>query len=151
MIIDNLKNCEKYNCIHGGFKNAFDFIKKAINENLPLGRYELEGEDFAFIQEYTTRDQEDCIFEGHRKYIDIQYIISGVEVIKVADISKTVFKDEYDEQKDVQFFKDCKRAATTVIDAGEYGIFFPYDIHKPGMSLEGNKAPLKKIVVKVRV
>lgn len=151
MIVDNIKNCEKYIALKADFKSAFDFIKKATNENLPLGRYELENGNYAFIQEYVTKDEADCIFEGHRSYIDIQYIISGVEVIKVADISKTVFQDEYNEQKDVQFFADCQRAATTVIEEDEYGIFFPYDIHKPAMSLNGNKAPIKKIVVKVKV
>lgn len=151
MIIDNIKNCEKYIGVNEKFGNAFDFIKKATKENLPLGRYEFENGDYAFIQEYVTKDDADCIFEGHRKYIDIQYIISGVEVIDVADISKMAPKSEYDEEKDVQFFKDCSRAAITVIDEGEYGIFFPYDIHKPAMSLGGNKAPIKKIVVKVRV
>ena len=151
MIVDNIKNCEKYIAINSGFKGGFEFIKKALAENLPLGRYDFENGDYAFIQEYVTKDEADCVFEGHRKYIDIQYIISGVEVIAVADISKTAPEDEYSEEKDVQFFENCDRAATTVIDAGEYAIFFPYDIHKPGMSLNGNKAPLKKIVVKVRV
>ncbi len=151
MIVDNIRNCEKYTTLNPKFQTAFEFIKKATNENLPLGRYEFENGDYAFIQEYVTKDEEDCIFEGHRKYIDIQYIISGVEVIKVADISKTTTKTDYDGEKDVQFFENCERAATTVIDEGEYGIFFPYDIHKPGMSLGGNKAPLKKIVVKVKV
>ena len=151
MIVDNIKNCEKYTALNPKFSVAFDFIKKAVAEDLALGRYEFENGDYAFIQEYVTKDDEDCIFEGHRKYIDIQYIIEGVEVIAVADISKTTPKTDYSAEKDVQFFENCDRAATTVIDGGEYGIFFPYDIHKPAMSLGGNKAPLKKIVVKVKV
>lgn len=151
MIIDNIKNYEKYIAVNPKFKGAFEFIKTAVEENLGIGRYELENGDYAFVQEYQTKNEEDCVFEGHRKYIDIQYIVSGVEAIAVADISKTTVKNEYNQQKDIQFFENCERAAVTVIDEGEYGIFFPYDIHKPGMAYNKLNVPVRKIVVKVGI
>jgi beta-galactosidase beta subunit len=35
------------------------------------------------IQEYNTKEIKDCVLEGHAKYIDIQYIIQGVELMGV--------------------------------------------------------------------
>ena len=147
MIADNLKNCGKYASCHEGFDKAFDFLKKAVSENLPVGRYEIDGDKvFAFIQEYESKP--DSSFEAHKNYIDIQFIISGTEVMKVADISQMTVSVPYTE--DVMFFENNERASVLVIEEGEYGIFFPWDAHKPGLCFDGKPAQVKKAVVKVR-
>lgn len=150
MIVDSIKNCEKYYGVHSDFKKSFEFIKKAVAENLPVGKYEIDGDDvFAFIQEYTSKHENESAFEGHRNYIDIQYIVSGTEVMMVADISK--MKESCDYKEDVVFFEDYEKASMCVIEAGEYGIFFPWDTHKPGLCFDGKPDSVKKIVVKVKV
>ncbi len=151
MIADSLNNCEKYFGSHKNFEKSFGFIKKATEENLPVGRYEIDGDEvFAFIQEYTSNYEENGKFEGHRKYIDIQYILSGIEVMDVVNISKATASVDYDAQKDIGFFVNNEKAARLVLESGEYGVFFPSDIHRPGLCFEGNPAPVKKIVVKVK-
>ena len=42
MIFDTLQNCEKYYGVHGAFKQAFAFIKKAVEENYAVGKYEID-------------------------------------------------------------------------------------------------------------
>ena len=87
MIFDHVKNCEQYYSLHKNFEKAFDFIKRAVAENLPVGKYEIDGKDlYASVQEYQAKAPEDGKFEGHRNYIDIQYIVSGIETIEVVDI-----------------------------------------------------------------
>lgn len=152
MIIDNIKNCEKYFSVHKNFEKAFDFLKKAVSENYDPGKYEIDGVDvYANVLENITKDEADCKFEGHQNYIDIQFIVSGQEVMKVADISKMTVNAEYNAVKDVQFYANFDKASTAIVESGEYGIFFPNDIHQPGIALGGNKSPVKKIVVKVKV
>ena len=152
MIIDNIKNCEKYLSVHKNFEKAFNFLKKAVNENYAPGRYEIDGTDvYANVMENITKDESDCKFEGHQNYIDIQFIVCGVEVMAIADISKMTANTEYNTERDVQNYENSNKSSVAVIESGEYGIFFPHDIHKPGMSLGGNKAQVKKIVVKVKV
>lgn len=149
MIVDSLKNCEKYVSCYEGFDKAFAFLKKSVEENLPAGRYEIDGDKvFAFIQEYTSKT--DSSFEGHRNYIDIQCILSGVEVMKVADISKMEVSCQYSPEKDIMFFEDNEKASELVLEAGEYGIFFPWDTHKPGLCFD-SPAEVKKVVVKVKM
>lgn len=150
MIVDTLKNCGTYYGSNERFKAAFDFIKKAVKENLPVGTYEIDGRNlFAFIQEYETKLPEESAFEGHRNYIDIQYIVSGTEVMMVADISKMKESCEYKE--DIVFFDDYEKASICVIEAGKYGIFFPWDAHKPGLCFGEKPEKARKIVVKVRI
>ena len=152
MIFDTLENCYKYYGSHKNFEKAFDFIKKASEENLPVGRYELDGDAlFAFIQEYTSNYEQAGAFEGHRNYIDIQHILSGTEVMYVQNISKAKIKAEYDPTRDIEFFADNEKAGKLVVESGEYGVFFPCDIHKPGLCFENKPDAVKKIVVKVKV
>ena len=149
MIVDSLKNSDKYIGVHDGFKESFEFLKKATNENLPAGRYEIDGDRvFAFIQEYSSKS--DSTFEGHKNYIDIQYIFSGTEVIKFADILNMKSMVQYDAEKDIQFFENYSDASIAVLKSGEYGIFFPWDIHKPGLRYGSLPSEVKKIVVKVK-
>ncbi len=152
MIFDNIKNCEKYYGCHSKFEEAFAFIKRALGENLSAGRYELDGTAlFAFIQEYETKLPEESQFEGHRNYIDIQCIVSGTECMESYDISNAAIKVPYSHESDIGFFVDNEKAVKAVLESGDYGIFFPHDVHKPGMCFGGVKAAAKKIVVKVHI
>lgn len=148
MIYDNNKNKEKYYSLHDGFKLGFDFIQKAITKNLPVGKYEIDGKRvWASVQEYLSKDEAKA--EAHRNYIDIQYIVSGKELMKVACIEKCKSKVEYNEEKDVEFFEPCGNVEL-ICEKGEYAIFFPTDVHTPGLKLNENEQ-VKKIVVKVQI
>ena len=67
------------------------------------------------------------------------------------DLSLAESNGEYNTEKDVGFFKDHKSSTRAILHAGEYGIFFPHDIHKPGLSVGADPAAVKKIVVKVKI
>lgn len=152
MISDKLKNSQQYRCTHRGFAESFDFLEKAVSENLPVGRYEIDGDNvFAFIQEYTSKHEEESSFEAHKNYIDIQFIVNGTEVMYVADISEMELRTEYSAEKDVMFFEDNQKANKLILKKGEYGIFFPWDAHKPGLCFDSNPDEVRKIVVKVRM
>lgn len=152
MIFDNIENCQLYYGIHERFKDAFDFIKQAVKDNYDCGRYEIDGKNlFAFIQEYSTKPENEGMYEGHKNYIDIQFIVSGIEEIHDIDINKATIKIDYNAEKDIAFYNDSSRAAKSVLEAGEYGIFLPKDLHKPGVSFDNKISSVKKIVVKVKV
>ena len=150
MIFDTIKNCSLYYGVNKNFEKAFEFLKNG--ENLSVGRYEIDGDRvFAMVQEYTTKLSENCMFEGHRKYIDIQYMISGTEAMDVTYPSEVETKIAYDADKDLEFFTDCAEPVKGAVHGGEYAIFFPHDIHKPVMAYNGKQENVKKIVVKVLV
>lgn len=152
MILDNMKNAALYESVHPKFAEAFAFCRKAVEENLPVGKYELDGKAlYAMVQEYNTKLTADAKFEGHRNYIDIQFMVSGAEVMKWADIAKMTENVPYNSEKDCQFYAPNEDAAVAAVEAGEYAIFFPHDIHMPCVSLNDTPAPAKKVVVKVKV
>ncbi len=152
MIFDNIKNCKLYYGVNERFEKAFDFIKKAVSENMSAGTYEIDGKNlYALVQEYDTKTEDKCKFEGHENYIDIQYIISGCEMMGSTDISKAVVKTEYNPEKDLAFYENYYKASYVIAQDGEFCVFFPHDIHRPGMAYEDIPSAVKKIVVKVHI
>lgn len=149
MIADKLQNCALYYGCHEKFEAAFEFLKKAVSDNLAPGKYELDGKElYANIMEYESKLVSKA--EAHKNYIDIQFIVSGIEVMDYCDIAKATPNTEYNAEKDVMFYTDCPKAGTCALEAGEFAIFFPHDVHKPGMCFD-KPAAVKKIVVKVKV
>lgn len=148
MIFDNLKNKEVCFACHEGFKLGFDFIEKAIKENLEVGKYEIDGKKvWASVQKYDSKDE--AKWEAHKNYIDIQYIVEGEERMLYCDIDDAIASVEYNAEKDVIFF-DAKAQGELICKKDTFAIFFPNDVHKPGLKIESN-TPVYKVVVKVRV
>jgi len=150
MIYDIFENRQQYYSCHRYFSMSFDFIQRAVTENLAPGKYELDGKNvFAIVQEYTTKPQGEE-FEAHREYIDIQYIISGQESMECAELKNCSVVTPYDPQKDVAMLVCNGVSAKMEFDGGTFAIFFPHDAHKPGFMLN-YPADVKKIIVKVHV
>ena len=152
MIIDTLKNCAIYYGVHPRFEQAFDFIKKACADNLPVGKYEIDGKNlYAMVQEYDSKAPENAKFEAHKNYIDIQYIISGTENMQALDVADATPNTEYNAEKDVIFFENTDKATTGLFTNEGFAIFFAHDVHRPGMATEKGSEPIRKIVVKVKI
>ena len=148
MIFDRREYAEKYAALHEKFAEAFAFIGRAEKENLPVGRYELDGERlFAMVQEYDTKAP--GLFEAHRKYIDIQFIVSGKELIGYTNISKLEPDCEYDGEKDFILYKRAECSTELILENGDFAVFFPEDGHMPGVMVN-ESSPVVKIVVKVK-
>ena len=59
MIFDNIKNCKLYYGVNDGFEKAFDFIKKAVEENLEVGKYEIDGTNvYGLVQAYDSKTED---------------------------------------------------------------------------------------------
>lgn len=148
MIVDVLENKELYYGIHKNMKPAFEFIEKAVVENLEVGRYELDGKNlYALVQEYDSKT--DANWECHRRYIDIQFIVSGKELIGWDNIKNIPDGIEYNEEKDASKFK-MDGGTDVVMEAGYYSILYPQDLHQPG-KVCGKVEPVKKIVIKIAI
>ncbi len=65
--------------------DAYEFLSKLKDEIPAEGRYDLADGVFVNIQSYKTCERSTRQFEAHRDYIDLQYIISGREIIVVED------------------------------------------------------------------
>ncbi len=150
MIIDNIKNCKKYENVHEGFKEAFDAIKLFVSENREIGKYEINGKKvYAMVQEYTSKLSADRKFEAHKNYIDIQFVISGKEQIQIVDESGLTVDAEYNPEKDVEFFCVPENYTSAFLADGDFAVLYPGEVHAPGVSLNESPQTVRKIVAKV--
>lgn len=148
MIFDTLDNVNNYEGL-GRVYTALKFLSETDFSKTPLGRYELDGDNiFYMVQSYDT-DPDKTISEAHKKYIDIQYMVEGEEIIGVADISSEKELTEAKEENDVWFY-NCKTEPLT-LSAGKYMVLYPNDLHCPGVATNGTALTCRKVVVKVKV
>lgn len=128
---------------------AFTWLKENNLQTIAKGKYPIDGDNvFASVTEDPSKDFDKTNWESHRKYIDLQCVITGDEkmgkwpVAEVTSVTKP-----YDETKDVANY--TAPGKFYVIPAGTFIIFFPGDAHRPNITPGGNKV-VKKIVIKIR-
>jgi YhcH/YjgK/YiaL family protein len=168
MIADSIRNKEQYSGISSRLAHALDYVETLKTADFAVQTIDLEGKQvYAMYQSYTTESAEGRQYEAHRRYIDVQYVLEGEEVILAADLDDMASRSEYDEGKDIQWFmpkagtEAGKEPGTGVgtgagtpstihLKAGQFAVFFPQDAHMPKLSGR-TPGPVKKIVVKVAV
>jgi len=149
MIIDKIENAGLYKGISKGIALALEFLASEDMSGLEAGKYMIDGEQvFANVSTYNTKEQDQCGWEAHRRYIDVQYIAKGTERIGYANTSKMNAVKEYDEGSD--FMQLSGQGDYFVLEEGSFAVFFPEDAHMPGIAVS-NAASVKKVVVKVKV
>jgi len=148
MIFDQLKNAELYFQINNRFRKAFDYLRSNDFNNIEPGKYEIDGEDiYAIVQQYDTKPMSSGKWEAHKKYIDIQFMVSGKEKMGYSHKNKMIVTHEYNSDKDALYLKG--EGNFLVAEAGYFAIFFPTDVHMPCIAINLS-TPVKKVVIKVK-
>lgn len=147
MIFDTLDNINNYEGL-GKVYTALKFLSETDFTKIELGRYELQGDDiFYMVQRYET-DPDKTVSEAHKKYIDIQFMVDGEEIIGVSSISCEKTETEAKPENDVWFY-ECKTEPLTLIK-NSFMVLYPNDLHCPGVAVN-NPLSCLKVVVKVKV
>ncbi len=147
MILDTLKNAARYAGLKVGCSEAFGFLDQPGLTELPDGKYEIAGDSvYAIVDRTQGRKVSDAQLEGHRRYLDIQYVISGNESMGWRSREGLASAVPYDEARDLEFFEGEPESIVRV-PPGSFAVFLPSDAHLP---LIGD-GPIHKVVVKVAI
>lgn len=147
MILDTLKNAARYAGLKTGCSEAFGFLDQPGLADLPDGKYGIAGDRlYAIIERRQGRRVDEGQLEGHRRYLDIQYVISGDESMGWSPREGLATAVAYDETKDLEFFEGRPESIVRV-PPGSFAVFIPTDAHLP---LIGS-GPIHKVVIKVAV
>ena len=130
---------------------ALEIIEDLDWETVESGRYDVDDELYYMVQEYETKYPEQARYEAHEKYVDIQYIVKGVERMEFAETSKLKVTERYNPEKDVKFLEEPKVIDASIVEAGDYRIFYPEDAHRPGLCVNNTPAKVKKILAKILI
>ncbi|MGB5793399.1 YhcH/YjgK/YiaL family protein [Poseidonibacter sp.] len=138
------------------FQTAFDYLSNIQNESFDIKDGEcikemINDEMFVLKQAYITKNREDCFFESHKKYIDIQYMLKGEEIMDVCNLEDLEILKDYDDKTDFIKYKGKeKNISSLLIKENELAIFYPQDAHQPCIKTNQNKL-IYKAVIKIPV
>lgn len=152
MIFDKMDNIADYYEELPLLKKVGAFVDAFNKNKCEDGSYEIDGDRvFAMIQSYRTKQQTpEMMFEAHKKYIDLQYIVSGMEKIRWAKLDKVELAEEkYSSGGDIAFYKG-EAAYDFTLTKGTFLLLYPEDAHMPGLSADKDVA-VRKIVFKILV
>ncbi|WP_122641598.1 YhcH/YjgK/YiaL family protein [Luxibacter massiliensis] len=149
MIYDSIKNKENYR------KNVTLYKILCCLDELDPSAPSLDHTCFGDssvhgnLVSLTTKPAKDCIFEAHKNFIDLHYILKGTEKIATADITALAVQTPYDADKDIGFYTG-EKAGEYSLTQGDFMVCFPSDAHMVAIM---NKEPefVEKIVVKIKV
>ena len=148
--IDKRTFYETYFRTQALWDKAFDFLADEDLDKMGAKDFQLDGDKLLVkCQKYFTKDAKETRYEAHRKYADIQYVISGTEQIGIVNLEKAKVVVPYDDVNDVVFLsteEDHYHIATN----RNFFIFLPGDAHRPCVN-NGISTFVKKIVIKVRI
>jgi biofilm protein TabA len=149
MIFDEISHVDLYYHLSSPLKDSFDFLrsKKFSFQNPHSYQIGTEG-IYAILQEYSPKEKEDRSIESHRKYIDIQVMVEGMEYLGYADKNTLRFFG-YDKEHDTE--KLTGPLTFFPFNKDYFAVLFPQDAHMPGVKASGSSMTVKKVVIKVPV
>lgn len=149
MIIDSIQNVGVYQGVSSDIRKALEYLAKTDFSVMEPGRYVIDGDRiYAMVQEYETRPRELGKWEAHRRYIDVQYVVDGIETMGYAPLGTLTVTQPYTDEKDCMLL--AGEGSFLTVPAKTFAIFYPQDAHMPCLACA---APVKvrKVVVKVAV
>lgn len=127
--------------------DIISFIKNNDLKSIGCGRYDINENLYVNIFESTTKE-DNGVFEEHREYVDIHYLIEGTEIIKYETNDNFEPLSEYDTNDDYQLFR-VNTDKCLQMDEGDFAIFFTREKHKPCI-LDFCSCKIKKAVFKLK-
>lgn len=153
MINGNKNDIEKVlPYVNDSLQKALQYIAATDFSTLANGEYEIDGRKvFARVNTYATEPKADRRPEKHNQYIDVQYVAEGCETIWFTPLTPDCCEIENKAANDdVIFYADPQEKNCVVLHAGDFAVFFPWELHRPNCCCDENKPQhVQKIVVKV--
>ncbi|WP_106530217.1 YhcH/YjgK/YiaL family protein [Chitinophaga niastensis] len=150
MILDTLQNAHLYYRLGIKFIKAFEYLAQTDFTTVEKGKYEIDGTNiYAIVNEYDTVAAATEQMESHKKYIDVQYIVSGSELIGHDFLQQQVPSKAYDQSADFMLFAEDP-VFFSRLEQGMFAIFFPSDLHMPNIMVS-TPMQVKKVVIKISV
>ena len=131
-------------------QRALNFLRTTDFSQQKVGEVEIDGRNiYAQIIDMTTRPKKDNHPEVHRRYIDIQFLAKGEEIICVAaERGNNKISESLLAERDIIFYHGAENESEITMTPGSYAIFFPQDVHRPAC-IKNKATPIRKVVVKV--
>lgn len=124
MIVTTIEECMRYETLIPNLREILEEIQHI--EHYAVGCYKTPY-GFYMIQKGTTNPEEQGCYETHEKYIDLQVMVEGSELMFWSDRKSLSVKEPYNESKDLTLYEG--RGEGIEIKQGMCYFMFPEDGH----------------------
>lgn len=151
MIFDHIFNIPLYKGLSPDIALGLTFLKQ-MKPDTAVGVYHINQQVKAIVSEYETKIENEHGYEAHKKYIDIQYLLSGEERISCLPIERLKEVKPYNEENDAAFYAADPSLQPSYFSLlpGYFAIFYPQDGHMPQLCVDKPEL-VKKVVIKVKI
>lgn len=149
MIMDSVSRALFYDGFSSEIRMGLEYLAGCGVDTM-VGKYPLASDVIAIVSEYETKRDFDGRYEVHSRTLDIQYPLSGLEVVKFAPIEALKRVGRYVPTRDLYWYQGEREAAELTLGNGVFAIFFPGEPHGPGLA-RGNLGRIKKLTVKITI
>jgi YhcH/YjgK/YiaL family protein len=147
MIADTLTNAGLYRGLGARIARALDLLGREDFRSMEPGKRDVDGTSlFYMVQTYSTKPREKGSWESHRKYIDVQYVVDGIERIGWAPLAGLSVTKPYSAETDAALYSGD--GDFLLVQPGTFLILWPDDGHMPGIAV-AEPVPVRKVVMKV--
>ena len=147
MIVDSFDYIACYKGLHPNLDKAIDWLNSHTLDALENGKTIIDGENvFVNVMDADLRDADGAAFEYHRRYADLQIDLTGSEGWGYETAPGTEVKPY---APDIGF-QDSPDAVFGTLGGGRFVLFFPGELHKPGVA-QPDCRNVRKAVVKIRM
>lgn len=148
MIFGKRNYLDSYSSLGPAIVKCLEMIRVTDFAAMSDGKYDIDGDNlFLKLMTYQTQRKNDTP-EGHEKYIDVQYMISGEEYIDYGFIEEMQETVERHESEDYILYRGpTNRVKMT---EGTFIVLYPEDVHACCISVNRTTS-VRKAVFKIKI
>ncbi len=151
MITGNIHHLGLVPYLPATLRDAIEYVKQHITAETPLGKHDIQGNQiFVLISNDSTDSLEKRRAEYHAKYLDIQIVLQGEEGMTFSNLPAGKPDIDALADKDIAFLAAGAQEKQFVMQAGDFVVYYPGEVHKP-LCAVGAPAHVRKAVVKIDV
>lgn len=151
MIYDKIENLGDYVSLLPNLTQFVDYLEHNDVDSLPVGEHRISDDLVLKVKEYVPRPWEEARWEAHQVFADVQYLVSGHELMGVTSADGMEPNDEYNSVSDSIHFDRHYQGVNFELDAGKFMLLLPKDVHMPSLCDEPHSDKVRKIIAKVRI
>ena len=149
MIFDDRRNLKRYMKLAPELWGKLEAFLDTLSADTAPGKYEIDGDRvYASVQHYAPHELRPEKLEYHRKFIDLQMVIEGHELLYFQEIDGAPVTEPYQPAKDVAFCRMTPdKAAPLPLAPGRFALLFAGEGHAPCIGDPATE--VHKLVVKI--
>ena len=147
MIIGNI---DEIPVCHQVLRESLEFLRNIDFSKWERKRHQVNNLRVG-VSEYDTLEMNEKKAEQHKKFIDLQYIFKGEELLGITiENDKNIIWREYKQENDSLLYSHVENEEFHVMKKGSFAILYPEDIHRPCLTNK-SQSHVVKVVIKIPV